>query len=238
MPIEENAKTTLAQDENLSENQEAAEEKKIDDPEQENISFSSKKENSKEKDNANEVLVCLQEKMEQSISLQRELEFKVIQTLKENANFQIQVRQNMQKELEDVKKKLSGDIFIPLLKEIAELYVEWKDVINELDDGIAKKKVVGIFEVLQEILEEYGCEFGTSEVGCKRRPKYSKLKNKILTGNKEKHETVVKSHNPWIVKEPFVLYPEFVDVYVYDSSLPEVAETDEETVNNNIQEEE
>lgn len=258
MPLEENAKIVLAQDDDLADKQtemkvdensseatapldEATPEVTVEtDVSEQKVTpeISEEKENNEVKDETNEVLACLQEKMEQSISSQKELELKVIQTLKENANFQIQVRQNMQKELEDAKKKLSGDIFIPLLKEIAELYVEWQDVINELEDGVAKKKVVGIFEVLQEILEEYGCEFGTSEIDSKRRPKYSKLKNKVLTGSKEKHETVAKSHNPWIVKEPFVLYPEFVDVYVYDSSLPEEPKTDEETVNNNIHEEE
>lgn len=146
---------------------------------------------------------------------QKDLETKVIQTLKENVNFQIQVRQNMQKELEDAKKKLSGDIFVPLLKEIAELYVEWSDVIDELE-GVPKRKVAGIFEVLEEILEENGCVLGTSEIDSKRRTKYSKLKNKVPTSDKAKHETIAKSYNPWIVKEPFVLYPEYVDVYVFD----------------------
>ncbi len=157
-------------------------------------------------------------KIEESGEAYQNLEQKVIQTLRENSNFQIQVRQNMQKELEDAKKKLSGDIFVPLLKEIAELYIEWQDVLNDLEDGVAKRKVQGIFEVLEEILEEYGCNFGTSQIDSKRKTKYSKLKNKIPTGYKEKHETIAKSYNPWIVKEPFVLYPEYVDVYAYDPS--------------------
>lgn len=176
-----------------------------------------------------EILTSIDEKITGVVDVQKELELKIFQTLKENANFQIQVRQNMQKELEDAKKKLSGDIFIPLLKEVAELYVEWQDVLFDLEEGVTKRKVAGVFEVLQEILEEYGCEFGTSQINSKRRPKYSKLKNKVLTGIKEKHETVAKSHNSWIVKEPFVLYPEYVDVYVYDATLKEENnETDEE----------
>ena len=169
------------------------------------------------------------EKIEENGVSYQNLEQKVIQTLRENSNFQIQVRQNMQKELEDAKKKLSGDIFIPLLKEISELYVEWQDVLNDMEDGVAKRKVRGVFEVLEEILEEYGCDFGISETDSKRRTKYSKLKNKIPTGCKEKHETIAKSYNPWIVKEPFVLYPEYVDVYVYD---PSCATGEEDDTNN------
>lgn len=105
----------------------------------------------------------------------------------------------MQKDFEEAKKKLSGDIFIPLLKEIAELYIEWQDVLDDMEQGVAKRKVGGIFETLKEILEENGCEFGTSDIDTKRRPKYSKLKDKVLTGEKERHETVAQSHNPWIV---------------------------------------
>lgn len=163
--------------------------------------------------------VELQLALNECIDAQRDLETKVVQTLKENANFQIQVRQNMQKELEEAKKKLSGDIFIPILKQIAELYIEWRDVLDEMEDGVTKRKVAGVFESLQEILEEYGCDFGCSTVDSKRKPKYSKLKEKVFTADKSKHETVAKSHNPWIVKEPFVLYPEYVDVYVFNSEL-------------------
>lgn len=175
---------------------------------------------------------CILAKIEESGEVYKNLEQKVIQTLRENSNFQTQVRQNMQKELEDVKKKLSGDIFIPLLKEIAELYIEWQDVINDLEDGVAKRKVKGIFEILEEILEEYGCEFGISEIDSKRKTKYSKLKNKVPTSDKGKHETIAKSYNQWIVKEPFVLYPEYVDVYVYVHSCEasSVGDTDEDEI--------
>lgn len=166
-----------------------------------------------------EKLLAVTEELKRSTEAQRDLERKVIQTLKENANFQIQVRQNMQKELEEAKKKLSGDIFVPLLKDIAELYIEWQDVLNDLEPGVAKNKVTSIFDILRDILEENGCEFGSSDIDTKRRPKYSQLKNKVPTGEKERHETIAGSHNPWIVKEPFVLYPEKVDVYVYDEKL-------------------
>lgn len=166
-----------------------------------------------------EKLLAVTEELKKSTEAQRNLEGKVIQTLKENANFQIQVRQNMQNELEEARKKLGGTVFIPLLKELAELYVEWQDVLDDMEEGKARRKVSGIFEILRDILEENGCEFGTSDVDAKRSPKYSKLKDKVPTGEKGRHETIAKSHNPWIVKEPFVLYAEKVDVYVYDEKL-------------------
>ena len=264
MPLEENAKIVLGQSNNdYAENEEIKTQKK--DELESGSEFESKIENDnssqelQEKNEQAEVETTLpnakQEneacifdgkqiletvnsvlvEIEENGVAYQNLEQKVIQTLRENSNFQIQVRQNMQKELEDAKKKLSGDIFIPLLKEIAELYVEWQDVLNDMEDGVAKRKVRGIFEVLEEMLEEYGCDFGTSEVDSKRKTKYSKLKNKIPTGCKEKHETIAKSYNPWIVKEPFVLYPEYVDVYAYD---PSCAAGEEDNTNNVTNQEE
>lgn len=164
-------------------------------------------------------LQAMSDELKKCTEAQRDLEAKTVQTLRENANFQIQVRQNMQKELEEAKKKLSGDVFIPLLKEIAELYIEGRDVLDDMEEGVAKRKVEGIFDILKDILEENGCEFGTSENGTKRNPRYSKLKNKVSVREKERHETVAKSYNPWIVREPFVLYPEKVDICVYDPAL-------------------
>lgn len=164
-------------------------------------------------------LQAVSDELKKCTEAQRDLEAKTVQTLRENANFQIQVRQNMQRELEEAKKKLSGAVFIPLLKEIAELYIERQDVLDDMEEGVAKRKVEGIFDILKDILEENGCEFGTSEIGTKRNPRYSKLKKKVPVNEKERHETVAKSHNPWIAREPFMLYPEKVDVCVYDPAL-------------------
>lgn len=189
------------------------------DPVQDTIDLSDESGEKKDKGEISELadkLQIISDELKKCTEAQRDLETKTVRTLKENANFQIQVRQNMQKELEEAKKKLSGEIFIPLLKEIAELYVEGQDVLDDMEEGVAKRKVDGIFETLKDILEENGCEFGTSEIGTKRRTRYSKLKDKVPVGEKERHEMVAKSHNPWIVREPFVLYPEKVNVYVYD----------------------
>src|SRR5699024_1907236 len=41
------------------------------------------------------------------------------QSLRDNANFQIQVRQGMQRDLDKLKEQMNGEQFNPVLKEIA-----------------------------------------------------------------------------------------------------------------------
>lgn len=214
-------------DECNSENKDSIE--LIDDIQKDNSNISEKE--------SDELLSGIKMMIEQNkiISLKQEdLDNKIIKVLKENNSFQIQVRQNMQKDLDEMKRRLNGEEFIPLLKTISELFIEWRDVLDELEEGVPKRKVAGVFDILKELLEEYDCRIGNSSVGSRRNPKYSKLKNKIPIGDKDKHEKIAACYNPWIVKEPFVLYPEFVDVYVYDSSL----DNQHSSINDNDQKDE
>ena len=79
------------------------------------------------------------------------------------------------------------------MKEIAEIYIEWQSVIAELEDPKAKSKVEAVFSMLREIMEEYGCNLGRSEIGTKRNTKISKLKAKIYVDSADLHETVAKA---------------------------------------------
>lgn len=65
----------------------------------------------------------------------------LLQCLRDNATFQIQVRQGMQQDLEVLKKQLKGEQFNPLLKEIAAIYVEYYSLLDDKEiSGHAKKK--------------------------------------------------------------------------------------------------
>ena len=94
----------------------------------------------------------------------------IAQTLRENANFQIQVRQGMQHDLDELKAQSNGCL----------LYTSCKVV------------------------------------------------KKIPTGDKKLHNTVANSRKPGVVRGRTVLYPEFVDVYVYDSALEPIEAQDNE----------
>lgn len=144
------------------------------------------------------------------------------QSLRDNANFQIQVRQGMQRDLDKLKEQLTGEQFNPILKEIASTYVEYQSLLD--DESISersRKNLHSLFEQLEDILSDYGADVCRSEIGSVRQTKTCKIIEKIPTGQQEKHNTVASSRKPGVVRDRVVLYPEFVDVYVYDPSLAE-----------------
>lgn len=144
------------------------------------------------------------------------------QSLRDNANFQIQVRQGMQRDLDKLKEQLTGEQFNPILKEIASTYVEYQSLLD--DESISersRKNLYSLFEQLEDILSDYGADVCRSEIGAVRQTKTCKIIEKIPTGQQEKHNTVASSRKPGVVRDRVVLYPEFVDVYVYDPFLAE-----------------
>ena len=62
------------------------------------------------------------------------------QVLRENVNFQNQVRQGMQNELIQLKEQQRGEQFTPLLKELAAVCVEYRSLLNEesISDNIRR----------------------------------------------------------------------------------------------------
>lgn len=149
-------------------------------------------------------------------------------TLRDNATFQIQVRQGMQQDLDRLKEEMAGEQFNPLLKEIASVYVEYQTLLE--DDSISdrsRKNLEALFEDLADMLNDYDAEICRSEVGSVRQTRVCKVINKIPTDMEEKHNTIAASRRPGIVRNRSVLYSEFVDVYVFDPSLVEKKETKE-----------
>lgn len=159
---------------------------------------------------------------------------KLMQSLRENANFQVQVRQGMQHDLDELKEQISGEQFTPILKEIATTYVEYQSILD--DENISapsRKNLKALFEQLEDILNDYGAEVFRSEIGSVRQTRTCKVIEKITTGQQEKHNTIAKSRKPGVIRDRVVLYPEFVDVFVYDPALAEEAENNiEETAEN------
>ena len=142
------------------------------------------------------------------------------QVLRENVNFQNQVRQGMYHELEMLKEQQRGEQFTPLLKEIAAVCVEYRRLLSEesLSDNV-RRTLRLLFDQLEDILADYGAELFVSSVGEPRRPLLTKIINTIATPEQSMHNTVAKSRRPGVVRNGFPLYREYVDVFVYDSSL-------------------
>ena len=157
--------------------------------------------------------------LEKILELQEKNSRRLEQSLRENVNFQNQVRQGMQRELEDLKEQQRGEQFTPILKSIAAVCVEYRKLLT--DEYISKRTrrtLKLLFDELEEILSEYDAEIFSSAVGEPRRPLLTKIINTVATSNKNLHNTIAKSRRPGVIRNGRTLYREFVDVYVYDGN--------------------
>lgn len=175
------------------------------------------------KDNSTEALSRLLEAISGVTERQAKNDRQLTQMLRENANFQVQVRNGMQKDLDRLKEQQRGVHFIPILKQVASIYADYQMLLR--DDsitGIARKNLVCLFDDLEDLLGEYNAEVIRSQVGTIRQPKFTKIAAKIPTGDAEKHNTVACSRTPGFVFDRTVLCPEFVEVYIYDPNVQSV----------------
>ena len=176
-----------------------------------------------EADNS-QLMTMLQSILEKQEKNDRQL----AQSLRDNANFQIQVRQGMQRDLDELKEQINGEQFNPILKEIASVFVEYQSLLDdETISDRSRKNLQSLFEQLEDILNDYGAEVCRSEIGSVRQTRTCKIIEKISTGRQEKHNTMAASRKPGVIRDRSVLYPEFVDVFVYDASLTEEAVIEE-----------
>lgn len=174
--------------------------------------------------NNSQLMTMLQSILEKQEKNDRQL----AQSLRDNANFQIQVRQGMQRDLDELKERMTGEQFNPILKEIASVFVEYQSLLDdETISDRSRKNLQSLFEQLEDIMNDYGAEVCRSEIGSVRQTRTCKIIEKIPTGRQEKHNTIAASRKPGVVRDRSVLYPEFVDVFIYDASLAEEAAIEE-----------
>lgn len=141
----------------------------------------------------------------------------LVQALRENVNFQNQVRLGMQRELDALKEQQRGEQFTPILKSVATICVEYRKLLA--DEAVTRKTrrtLRLMFDELEDILAEYDAEIFTSAVGEQRRPLLTKIVNTVTTADKNLHNTIARSRRPGVIRNGRPLYREFVDVYVYD----------------------
>lgn len=202
----------------------------------------------KEKDGNNEFLSDLSRQIEAVVKNQDRNDRQIAQTLRENANFQIQVRQGMQKELDAYKKIDSKEVFVPVLESLASVYIEYQTIFKKKIENLSEKDLDSvpdgteeiknklesiykdmkeiekslnfILDDLKEILEDNGAEIVKSKVGEKRKARLCKIMRKIPTADVEKHNTIAESVREGVILGRQILCNEYVDVYVYDENLP------------------
>lgn len=157
--------------------------------------------------------------LEKILDLQNKNSRQLVQSLRENVNFQNQVRQGMQRELDTLKEQQRGEQLTPILKAIATVYVEYKKILS--DEAVprrSRRTLSLMFDELEDILAEYDAEVFTSAVGETRRPLLTKIVNTVTTDDKNLHNTIAKSRRPGVIRNGRPLYREFVDVYVFDAT--------------------
>ena len=155
--------------------------------------------------------------LEKILDLQQKNSRQLVQSLRENVNFQNQVRRGMQQELDALKEQQRGEQFTPILKSIAAICVEYRTLLS--DESIsqnARRTLQLMFEELEDILGDYGAEIFNSNVGEPRRPLLTKIISTISTSDRDQHNTIAKSRRSGVVRNGRPLYREFVDVYVFD----------------------
>ena len=164
----------------------------------------------------NKLVAMINEILERQDKNSRQL----TQVLRENVNFQNQVRQGMYDELENLKETQRGEQFTPILKAIAAVCVEYRSLMN--DESISKKgrrTLQLLFDELEDILSEYDAEVFHSRKGEPRKPLLTKIINTIATDDQNLHNTIAKSRRAGVIRNGRPLYREFVDVYVFDATL-------------------
>lgn len=169
----------------------------------------------------------LAELLEEIFELQEKNSRQLTQVLRENINFQNQVRQGMYNELESLKENQRGEQFTPILKAIATVCVEYRSLLG--DETISEKgrrTLQLLFEELEDILAEYDAEIFHSKKGEQRKPLLTKIINTIATDDRNLHNTIAKSRRAGVIRNGRPLYREFVDVYVFDSSLEETKKSE------------
>lgn len=149
------------------------------------------------------------------------------QTLRENINFQNQVRQGMYNEIETLRKNQRGEQFTPILKSLAAICVEYRTLLaDEAIPQNTRRTLQLMFEEMEDILADYGAEIFNSKIGEPRRPLLTKIINTISTNDRELHNTIAKSRRAGVIRNGRPLYREFVDVYVFDSTFENKSEAE------------
>ena len=160
------------------------------------------------------------EMIKQVFDEQQKISRRLMQVLRENINFQNQVRGGMQEELEIFREQQRGEQFTPILKAIAAVCVEYRSLLDdETIMGRSRRKLQLLFDELEDILADYDAEVFQSNRGEQRRALLTKIINTVATANPELHNKVAKSRRAGVIRNGRPLYREYVDVYVYDASL-------------------
>ncbi|MDR2750858.1 MAG: hypothetical protein LBC41_09375 [Clostridiales bacterium] len=123
-----------------------------------------------------------------------------------------------QAELDMFREGLGRNAVLLLLKTFAAIYSDYAKC-AEFDDAQAlKSNLTALLEDVLQALFESGVEERVSVPGEKYSARYSKPVEKVKTGDKSLHGTVIESLSAGLFADKTVLVPERVKIYVFDAT--------------------
>ena len=165
-----------------------------------------------------------EEKLDSIVSALNRNDKKLDTYIKWNVDFDNQVRNRTQKELEECKERESGSFNLPIVKDLLSVYFDYLDIMasvkpSDSPDGNHDKTVgmlISLFDDIEDILIRNGIEFVESAENSARSMFSSKVIQTIETDRKELHNCVVRSRRKGAVYGKQALVREYVDVYVFN----------------------
>ena len=126
---------------------------------------------------------------------------------------------SMQNELDQYRKIDRGRAFDDILSSIARIYVNNETLADEISEPKAQKSIRYMLLDIEELLAVYGMMKLRSSPGDKRNPRHCQVRNRILTDDPAKHDTVAKSYNAGFYIENRTIIKEVVDIFVYERKI-------------------
>lgn len=133
---------------------------------------------------------------------------------------------NMETELERYRKRDAGLAFDGIYKEIAQVYVDFEDLGDGVEDKKLARNIRYLLEELEELLLSHGVEMMKSGEGEKRNLSLTQVIDRIPTDDPAMEGLVAKSIASGFYIEKRCLIKEKVNVYRYEApaQAPEAAE--------------
>ena len=130
---------------------------------------------------------------------------------------------NMQTELDKYQKRDAGLAFDGIYREIGQIYVDFEDLGDGVEDPRLKKHIGYLLDELIETLAGHGVEQMKSEINTKRNLSLTQVVERIDTDDPTLDGKIARSRASGFYIENRCLIKEMVDVYRYKA--PAVQET-------------
>lgn len=125
----------------------------------------------------------------------------------------------MQGELDGFHEVGKGRVFDDILKELAKLYSNNAEAVEEIADEKLRKQFGYMFEDLLQIFEQYGVSALKSKAGERRNPMHCQVIERIHTDDSTLHDTVAKSLNIGFYVDKRTLVKEMIHVNIYKAPI-------------------